>query len=91
MTPMTNIQLKVPQNAVPYIREFSDSEISAMALYPAVASDSISMGRASELLGMRRMDLIRFYGRMGIPFFDESESELEEDILNARSALVQCS
>lgn len=87
-SPMISIKLKVPQDAALYIQEFPDYEIAAMALCPAVANDSISMGRAAELLGMRRMDLIRFYGRMGIPFFDENESELEEDIRNAAAALA---
>lgn len=37
------------------------------------------------MLGVRKMDLIVLYGKMGLPYFDETEEELEEDIDNIRN------
>nr|WP_252198619.1 UPF0175 family protein [Clostridium sp. MCC353] len=51
-----------------------------MLLYPYIQDCTISHGKAAEILGMHKLDLIVLYGKMGLPYINESESELEQDI-----------
>jgi len=44
----------------------------------------ISSGRAAELLGMQRLEFIRYASRLGIPYLDLDERELQEEISLAR-------
>jgi predicted HTH domain antitoxin len=44
----------------------------------------VSSGKAAELLGMERTEFIRYASRLGIPYFDLDERELEEEIELAR-------
>lgn len=53
---------------------------NAMLLYPYIQDCTISHGKAAEILGMHKLDLIVLYGKMGLPYINESESELEQDI-----------
>ncbi len=39
----------------------------------------ISGGKAAEILGIRKYDFIRILSEAGIPYFDYSVSELEEE------------
>ena len=40
---------------------------------------AISSGKAAELLGIRRFDFVRRASDLGIPFFDMTEDELQDD------------
>lgn len=40
----------------------------------------ISSGKAAEVLGIQRFDFIRRASGLGIPFFDMTEDELDEDL-----------
>ncbi len=44
----------------------------------------ISSGRAAELLGMARIEFIRYASRLGIPYIDMDAQELKEEIAAAR-------
>ncbi len=39
----------------------------------------ISSGKAAELLGMRKREFIRLLARKGIPYFNYTDEELEEE------------
>lgn len=41
--------------------------------------ERISSGKAAELLGMRKLDFIRLLAEQGIPYFDYTDEELEEE------------
>ena len=58
-----------------------------MILYPYIKNLSISNGRAAEILGVRKTDLIEFYDSMGIPYLNQSEQELEADLANLHEVL----
>ena len=38
------------------------------------------MGRAAEILGVRKWDLIEFYNSRGLPYLDQSKEELLADL-----------
>lgn len=44
----------------------------------------ISSGRAAELLGMERIEFIRYASRIGIPYLDMDEREMQEEIERVR-------
>lgn len=46
---------------------------------------AISSGRAGALLGMDRLDFIRYSGRLGIPFFDSTDEEWDAELRVIRS------
>lgn len=45
----------------------------------------ISGGKAAELLNMERYEFIRHASRLGIPFLDMTDDDLEEDIKNVKT------
>lgn len=53
---------------------------NALLLYPSIADETISHGRAAELLGISKMELIELYGSLGIPYLDMTDEEFEEEI-----------
>ena len=77
------IQLTVPKDMAPYLRD-QDTEQSfarnAMILFPYIQNLTISYGRAAEILGVHKTDLIAFYNSVGIPYLNQSEEELLEDL-----------
>ena len=45
----------------------------------------ISHGRAAEILGIKKLDLIDLYDEMGFPYFDMDISDVLKDIQTFRS------
>ena len=78
-----NIQLMVPEDMTPYIMD-EDMEHSfarnAMILFPYIQNLTISYGRAAEILGVHKTDLIEFYDSLGVPYLNQNEEELLEDL-----------
>jgi predicted HTH domain antitoxin len=52
-------------------------EFSVLGLY---LEHKISAGKAAELLGIRKREFIRLMARKGIPYFDYSDEELENEL-----------
>ena len=77
-----NIQLTVPEDMVPYLTDDMEHffERNAMILFPYIQNLTISYGRAAEILGVHKTDLIEFYDSLGIPYLNQSEEELLEDL-----------
>lgn len=83
---MANITFTVSDDAARYIKTESDGSLDlrerAMLLYPAIADLTISHGRAAELLGIHKWDLIELYANMGIPYLNQTWEEVQEDVAN---------
>lgn len=78
---MTSIEIKIPASAKDYVLDDTTEEMrNALLLYPSIANNTISHGRAAELLGMHKMKLIELYSRLGIPYLDMTDEEFEEEI-----------
>ena len=77
------IQIDVPVGMAPYFAD-EDSELvfarNAMMLYPLIQNLTISHGRAAEILGVHKTDLIEFYESMGIAYLDQTEEEFLRDV-----------
>lgn len=78
---MESLEIKLPLLAKNYILDDTTAEMrNALLLYPSIANHAISHGRAAELLGMGKMELIALYSRLGIPYLDMTDDEFEEEI-----------
>ena len=80
---MTNIQVTVPKDMASFIVTSDKAKMTrqnAMILYPYIKDLTISHGRAAEILGMNKIDLIEFYDSMGLPYLDQTPEEIEEEL-----------
>ena len=78
---MTSIEIKIPETIRQYVLDGTTEKVrNAMLLYPSVANDTISHGKAAELLGLSKMELIQIYGKLGLPYLDMSDQEFEEEV-----------
>lgn len=84
---MTTVEMEIPEEMVSYAmpeNEQEQAERNAMILYPYVHNGMISHGRAAEILGMFKMDLIALYGKLGLPYIDMTDEEFEEEVGNVK-------
>ena len=84
------ISISIPKGAACYLmNELPEQEFSrnAMMLYPLIRNMTISHGRAAEILGVNKIDLIEFYDSMGIPYLDMTKEELLGDIASLKRVL----
>lgn len=71
---MVDVEIKVPAGARQYVlADTTEKMRNALLLYPSIANDTISHGKAAELLGMDKMELIQIYGSLGIPYLNMSD------------------
>lgn len=84
------VEVKVPKAMQAY---FSDDYViesgeelkrNALLLYPYIHKNVISHGRAAEILGIKKLDLIDLYDEMGFPYFDMEISDVMQDMQNFR-------
>jgi len=77
------VEIDVPEELVPYtVIEEQEAQITrnAMLIYPYIKKGVVSHGKAAEMLGINKIDLITLYGKLGLPYFDETEEEFEDDL-----------
>ena len=81
----TTIKMEVPTKMLPYINGGVDKvKQYAMFLYPYIQNETISHGKAAEILGLNKLELIMIYDSMGLPYFQETGDELAEDLKTLR-------
>ncbi|MBQ3645613.1 MAG: UPF0175 family protein [Synergistaceae bacterium] len=77
------IQISVPKNMVPFIindEHDQNFERNAMILYGMIQMQKISHGRAAEILGVKKWDLIEFYNSKGLPYLNQTKEDLLSDL-----------
>ena len=87
---MINLEIDIPDALAPFASpQDEQAKIlrNAMIIFPFIQDETISYGRAAEILNLKKIDLITLYGRLGLPYFNQSKAELEEDLLNIRAAV----
>lgn len=80
---LTNIKISVPSEMVSYIitnDKNIELERNALILYPYIKNMTISHGKAAEILGISKWDLIELYGRLGLAYFNIDIKEAEEEV-----------
>lgn len=80
---LVEYKLKVPSELTLLLAE-SDKKVerqrNALLLYPYIHNQTISHGRAAEILGMNKYELIKIYEDLGLPYYNMDFSEVEEEI-----------
>jgi len=86
---MAMVEINIPKDMTQFVVT-NDTEIqlkrNALLLYPFIENRTISHGKAAELLGMYKVDLISLYGKMGIAYFNMDIDEVNGDIEAIRQA-----
>lgn len=80
---MAFVNMEMPEEMVSFVMQPSEEEQlkrNAMILYPYVHDGIISHGRAAEILGIFKMDLIVLYGRLGLPYIEMTDDEIKEEL-----------
>ncbi len=60
----------------------AELERNALLLYPYIRDNIISHGKAAEILGIPKYDLIEIYDHLGLAYLDMDISEIEEELMN---------
>ena len=76
--------ISVPKEVMNYYKSNTDPSLefrkNALLLYPMIQDLVISTGRAAEILGVRKWDLIEYYNSLGIPYLNQSKDDLLADL-----------
>ena len=80
---MTDVKIQVPDEMVSYVitnDEQSQLMRNAMLLYPYIKDLTMSHGKAAEILGIRKYELIDLYDKLGLPYLDQGIDEVDEEV-----------
>lgn len=80
---LVEYEIKIPREMKTFLAGSSqraELQNRAMLLYPYIYNQTISHGRAAELLGMNKYDLIELYEDFGLPYYNMDFSEIEEEV-----------
>ena len=80
---LADINIKVPVEMAVYLEpsgQVTELERNVMLLYPYILNQTISHGRAAEILGIRKNDLIDIYDRLGFSYLDLTMDNLDADL-----------
>lgn len=80
---MKEFNITVPREMLIYLSTDDDKtelERNAMMLYPYIKNMTISHGRAAEILGIAKWELITLYDNVGLPYLDQDISEIISDV-----------
>lgn len=80
---MAVINMEMPEAMITYaVTKDKESQLmrNAMILYPYIHDGVISHGKAAEILGVYKMDLITLYGKLGLPYIEMTDEEIEEEL-----------
>lgn len=84
---MATVTMELPDEMISFVMPQSKEKQlvrNAMMLYPYIQEGRISHGKAAEILGIFKMDLITLYGKMGLPYIKMSDEEIEEELETIR-------
>ena len=80
---MTDVKIQVPDGMVSYVianDERSELMRNALLLYPHVKNLTISHGKAAEILGIHKYELIDIYDQLGLSYLDQNMQEIDEEV-----------
>ena len=83
MVTTESVTIKVPVGMSKYLLTMNpETELTrnAMVLYPYILNQTISHGRAAEILGIKKSELIDLYDKLGYSYFDMTLDELDEEL-----------
>ena len=84
----TEIKITIPKDAAKYINP-DDLRTKALLFYPAIADLKISRGRAAELLGIGKLQMLDLLSKMDIPYITQTLEETQQDIEDYEALLKE--
>ena len=83
MATTESVTIEVPVGMSKYLVTVNpETELTRNALlqYPYILNQTISHGRAAEILGIRKSELIDLYDKLGYSYFDMTLDELDDEL-----------
>ena len=83
MVTTESVTIKVPVGMSKYlVIDNPEAELkrNALLLYPYILNQTISHGRAAEILGIRKSELIDLYDKLGYFYFDMTMDDLDDEM-----------
>lgn len=80
---ITAVSIEVPEAIAKYaLAEGEEAALTrnAMILYPHIQNQTISYGKAAQLLGINKLDLIALFSGLGVNYLDQTKEELQSDL-----------
>lgn len=80
---MMDVNIQVPAGMQDYIStKDARAELmrNALLLYPHIRNLTISHGKAAEILGIRKSELIDLYDELGLSYLDQDMQEIEDEV-----------
>jgi hypothetical protein len=82
---LEKIEVRVPEAARQYVLDDTTELMrNALLIYPSIANETISYGRAAELLGIKKIELIELYSSIGISYIDMTDEEFDDEIFTVK-------
>lgn len=78
-----SVTIKIPAGMSKYLAvENPETELTrnAFLLYPYILNQTISHGRAAEILGIRKSELIDLYDKLGYSYLDMTMDDLDAEL-----------
>lgn len=83
MVATESVTIKVPVGMSKFLVSMNpETELTrnALLLYPYILNQTISHGRAAEILGVGKSELIDLYDRLGYSYFDMTLDDLDDEL-----------
>lgn len=83
MVTTESITIQIPVGMSKYLVAVNpETELTrnAMLLYPYILNQTISHGRAAEILGIRKSELIDLYDKLGYSYLDMTMDDLDTEL-----------
>ncbi len=80
---LVDVNIKVPMEMAVYLKpsdQIVELERNALLLYPYILRQTISHGRAAEILGIRKNELIDIYDKLGFSYLDLTMDDLDAEL-----------
>ena len=80
---LVDVNIKVPMEMAVYLKlsgQVAELERNALLLYPYILRQIISHGRAAEILGIRKNELIDIYDKLGFSYLDLTMDDLDAEL-----------
>mgnify|MGYP004589420595 CR=1 FL=1 len=87
MVATESVTIKVPVGMSKFLVSMNpETELTrnALLLYPYILNQTISHGRAAEILGIGKSELIDLYDRLGYSYFDMTLDDLDDELNTLR-------
>ena len=87
MVTTETITIEVPVGMSKYLEVIdpkSELTRNALLLYPYILNQTISHGRAAEILGIRKSELIALYDKLGYSYFEIIQDDLDDELNSFR-------